>query len=345
MLNPLFVVMFFCRTSFHFRREKIQFILALVCIHLCGMLSFLLVFLVLCCCTSLIYSRLVFVLIFITVLFLSLLQINLFATVMRYPGKQSQASSFLVEQAHTYFYEGSFSSAKELGLPSQFFHLQLCLCVLPDLIVIASSIRELLRSFRYAKASEGMKWKPNALYQLSRYLAGFTLLAYAIETLSLVGVSCFQQIPVILVIVCSGARSVQIIMFLLASATQGEFVVMIMTIMFQDMPQFMMIAVVLTFAFSQIFLLLHSLVGSKKQPTTVFDSAGEFWDMFFKNFKHVFGNGFEDPGSTDKDSQTDFVVEVCSLIAALAITIVLVNMLIASMSETFQRVRASKASE
>jgi hypothetical protein len=297
-------------------------------------------FLVLCCSTLLIHCHFVLVLIFITALFLSLLQINLFATVMRYPGKQSQNSSFLVEQAHTYFERGSFSTAEELGLYSPFFHLQLCLCVLPDLIVIASSIREFLRSFRYAKASEGMKWKPSALYQLSRYLAGLTLLAYVIETLSLVGVSCFQEIPVILVIVCSGARSVQIIMFLLASATQGEFVVMIMTIMFQDMPQFIIIAVVLTFAFSQIFLLLHSLVGSTQPPTSVFDSAESFWNMFFKNFKHVFGEGFADPGSNDK-----FVVEMCSLIAALAITIVLVNMLIASMSETFQRVRASKASE
>jgi hypothetical protein len=133
---------------------------------------------------------------------------------------------------------------------------------------------------------------------------------------------------------------VQIIMFLLASATQGEFVVMIMTIMFQDMPQFILIAIVLTFAFSQIFLLLHSLVGSTVPPTSVLGSAREFWNMFFKNFKHVFGEGFEDPGS-----DYNFIVEMCSLIAALAITIVLVNMLIASMSETFQRVRASKASE
>ena len=214
------------------------------------------------------------------------------------------------------------------------------LCVIPDLIVIASSISEFLRSFRYAKATEGMKWKPNALYQLSRSLAGFTLLAYVIETLLLFGVSCFQWIPVVLVIVCSGARSVQIIMFLLASATQGEFVVMIMTIMFQDMPQFVMIAVVLTFAFSQIFLLLFSLTGLTVPPTSVAGSLEQFWDMLFKNFKHVFGKGLEDPGSNDK-----FLVEICSLIAALAISIVLVNMLIASMSETFQRVRASKASE
>ena len=61
--------------------------------------------------------------------------------------------------------------------------------------------------------------------------------------------------------------------------------------------------------------------------------------MLFETFKHVFGDGFED------DHKESIVMELCSLIAALAITIVLVNMLIASMGETFQRVRESKASE
>jgi hypothetical protein len=150
-------------------------------------------------------------------------------------------------------------------------------------------------------------------------------------------------IPVVLVISCSIIRSIQIIVFLLASATQGEFVLMIMTIMFQDMPQFMMIVIVLTFAFSQVFLLLITLVGSNVPvATTVMGSINAFWKMLFKNFKHVFGDGFEDEENKTKEH---ILLEFSSLIAALAITIVLVNMLIASMSETFNRVRASKTSE
>ena len=113
--------------------------------------------------------------------------------------------------------------------------------------------------------------------------------------------------------------------------------------MFQDMPQFMMIVIVLTFAFSQVFLLLITLVGSNVPvATTVMGSINAFWKMLFKNFKHVFGDGFEDEENKTKEH---ILLEFSSLIAALAITIVLVNMLIASMSETFNRVRASKTSE
>jgi hypothetical protein len=100
----------------------------------------------------------------------------------------------------------------------------------------------------------------------------------------------------------------------------------------------MMIAIVLTFAFSQIFLLVHSIVGSNVAATTVLGSLAEFWKMLFANFKHVFGDGFE-------QHKENIIVEICSLVAALAITIVLVNMLIASMGETFERVRYSKESE
>ncbi len=240
---------------------------------------------------------------------------------------------------HTFISTGDVSSTEELGLFSYWAYPQYFLCVLPDLIVIVSSIYELRRSNRYRLATLGMKWKPNLLYRLSTTLAVLTLSAYVLETLMLFGVNCFQWIPVIMVIACSGVRSVQIIVYLLASASQGEFVVMIMTIMFQDMPQFMMIAVVLTFAFSQIFLLVHSLVGSNaSSPATVLGSLKEFWKMLFANFKHVFGDGFE-------QHKENVVVEICSLVAALAITIVLVNMLIASMSETFERVRGAKASE
>lgn len=257
---------------------------------------------------------------------------------MRYPGKHT-GSSFLVEQMHTFISTGDVSSTEELGLFSYWAYPQYFLCVLPDLIVIVSSIYELRRSDRYRLATLGMKWKPNLLYHLSTTLAVLTLSAYVLETLMLFGVNCFQWIPVIMVIACSGVRSVQIIVYLLASASQGEFVVMIMTIMFQDMPQFMMIAVVLTFAFSQIFLLVHSLVGSNaSSPATVLGSLKEFWKMLYANFKHVFGHGFE-------QQKDNVVVEICSLVAALAITIVLVNMLIASMSETFERVRGAKASE
>ena len=257
---------------------------------------------------------------------------------MRYPGKHS-SSSFLVEQIHTFISTGAISSAEELGLFSYWAYPQCFLCVLPDLIVIVSSIYELRRSLRYRLATHGMKWKPNLLYRLSTTLAALTLSAYILETLMLFGVNYIQWIPVIMVIACSGVRSVQIIVYLLASASQGEFVVMIMTIMFQDMPQFMMIAVVLTFAFSQIFLLVHSLVDSNaSSPATVLGSLKEFWNMLFANFKHVFGDGFE-------QHKKNVVLEICSLVAALAITIVLVNMLIASMSETFNRVRGAKASE
>jgi hypothetical protein len=263
---------------------------------------------------------------------------------MRYPGKHSN-SSFLVEQIHTFFSTGSLSSAKDLGLYvedlglySVWLRLQYSICVLPDVVVIVSSISELRRSYHYQRATLGMKWKPNLLYRLSTYLAVLTLLAYIIETLILFGVNTFQWIPVVLVIACSGVRSVQIIVYLLASASQGEFVVMFMTIMFQDMPQFMMIAIVLTFAFSQIFLLLHSIVGSNAPATTVIGSLEEFWKMLFANFKHVVSDGL-------KQHEENIIVEMCSLVAALAITIVLVNMLIASMGETFERVRDSKESE
>jgi hypothetical protein len=185
-----------------------------------------------------------------------------------------------------------------------------------------------------------MKWKPNLLYHLSAALAALTLLAYSLEILILFDIHCFQWVPVVLVIACSGVRSVQIVVFLLASATQGEFVVMIMTIMFQDMPQFIMIAVVLTFAFSQMFMLLHSLVRANAAPMTLVASLEEFWNMLFATFKHVFGEGF-----AEKSEKQSIVLEICSLIAALSITIVLVNMLIASMGETFNRVRTSKSSE
>jgi hypothetical protein len=258
---------------------------------------------------------------------------------MRYPGKHS-SSSFLVEQMYTYMATSQFSTAEEIGLYSEYPSFQLFLCFLPDLVVIASSIRELCRCLRYQNATFGMKWKPDLLQKLSLYLSILTLLAYVFEMLMLFGVTNFLWVPVILVISCSVIRSVQIIVFLLASATQGEFVLMIMTIMFQDMPQFMMIVIVLTFAFSQIFLLLHTLVDSKSQANSVIGSLEEFWRMLYRNFKHVFGEGFE-----DKDKGENIVLEFCSLIAALAITIVLVNMLIASMSETFDRVRKSKASE
>jgi hypothetical protein len=258
---------------------------------------------------------------------------------MRFPGKNS-SSSFLMEQIHTYTHSEQFSSPEEIGLFSEHASYQLFLCALPDLVVIASSISDVCRFFRYQSAADGMKWKPVLLHRLSGSLAFLTLLAYFFETLMLLGVTSFVWIPVILVISCSVIRSIQIIVFLLASATQGEFVVMIMTIMFQDMPQFMMIIIVLTFAFSQIFLLLHTLVGSStSQPTTVIASLKMFWKMLYGTFKHVFGDGFED------DHKENIVMELCSLIAALAITIVLVNMLIASMGETFQRVRESKASE
>lgn len=258
---------------------------------------------------------------------------------MRFPGKNS-SSSFLVEQIHSYVHSKQFSTAEEIGLYAEHASYLLFLCALPDLVVIASSISDVCRFFRYRSAADGMKWKPVLLHHLSGSLAFLTLLAYFFETLMLIGVNSFVWIPVILVISCSVIRSIQIIVFLLASATQGEFVVMIMTIMFQDMPQFMMIVIVLTFAFSQIFLLLHTLVGSNvSQPTTVVASLQTFWKMLFENFKHVFGDGFED------NHKESIVVELCSLIAALAITIVLVNMLIASMGETFQRVRESKASE
>jgi hypothetical protein len=256
---------------------------------------------------------------------------------MRYPGKYSN-SSFLVEQIHTFVSTGELSSAEDLGLFSSWLHFQHFVCVLPDVVVIVSSISELRRSYRYHRATLGMKWKPNLLYRLSTSLAVLTLLAYIIEILILFGVNRFQWIPVLLVIACSGVRSVQIIVYLLASASQGEFVVMIMTIMFQDMPQFMMISIVLTFAFSQIFLLVHSIVDSNVASATVLGSLSEFWKMLFANFKHVFGDGFE-------QSKENIIVEMCSLVAALAITIVLVNMLIASMGETFERVRDSKESE
>jgi hypothetical protein len=279
-----------------------------------------------------------------------LLQINLMATIMRYPGKHP-SSSFLVEQIHTYTSTTQFSSMKELGLFSEVnANFQLFFCLLPDLCVIVSSIYELHRSFRYYNASFGMKWKPVLLYRLSTSLAVLTLLSYVFETLMLFGVTSFLWIPVILVISCSVVRSIQIIAFLLASAAQGEFVLMIMTIMFQDMPQFMFIAIVLTFAFSQIFLLLNSVVGNKSMhsSSTVMSSIEEFWTMLFKNFKHVFGDGFEDKEKCSNNGNGEsipFALEICSLIAALAITIVLVNMLIASMSETFNRVRNSKNNE
>ena len=267
---------------------------------------------------------------------------------MRYPGKQS-SSSFLVEQTHTFILNGHFSSPEELGLFPTYASFQFLLCFLPDLVVIVSSIFELRRSWSYYYATYGMKWKPVLLHKLSSCLAILTLLAYAFETFILFGVNSVLWIPVVLVISCSIIRSIQIIVFLLASATQGEFVLMIMTIMFQDMPQFMMIVIVLTFAFSQVFLLLITLVGSNVPvATTVTGSITAFWKMLFKNFKHVFGDGFEDKEKCANDGNGEsipFALEICSLSAALAITIVLVNMLIASMSETFNRVRDSKDGE
>ena len=264
---------------------------------------------------------------------------NLMATIMRFPGENPR-SSFLVEHLHAAVTTGRPANNVDLGLFSN--HL-FFLCFLPDIVVVASSIFELHRYYRWRRATEGIKWKPKELHMLSALLASLNLLAYFIETLGIFGVNSLQWIPVVLVIACSGVRSVQIIVFMLASASQGEFVVMIMTIMFQDMPQFMMIAIVLTFAFSQIFMLLQSLVGSPLKPMSVFGSLQEFWRMLFGNFKHVFGNGFEDVEAGQASQH--ILLEISSLIAALLITIVLVNMLIASMGETFQRVRNSKEQE
>lgn len=271
---------------------------------------------------------------------------------MRFPGHNPR-SSFLVEHFYSAVTEFVPANNVDLGL---FSNRLFFLCLVPDIVVMVSSICELRRSCIWYRDTYGVKWKPRELHHLSTVLASLTLLAYFIETLGFFGVTSLQWVPVVLVIACSGVRSVQIIVFLLASAQQGEFVVMIMTIMFQDMPQFMMITTVLTFAFSQIFMLVQSLVSENLEIMSVSGSLHEFWKMLFGNFKHVFGNGFED-GEKCKNASASgsqagaasesrhIALEISSLIAALLITIVLVNMLIASMGETFQRVRGSKERE
>jgi hypothetical protein len=271
---------------------------------------------------------------------------------MRFPGHNPR-SSFLVEHFYSAVTEFGPANNVDLGL---FSNRLFFLCLVPDIVVMVSSICELRRSCIWYRDTYGVKWKPRELHHLSTVLASLTLLAYFIETLGFFGVTSLQWVPVVLVIACSGVRSVQIIVFLLASAQQGEFVVMIMTIMFQDMPQFMMITTVLTFAFSQIFMLVQSLVSENLEIMSVSGSLHEFWKMLFGNFKHVFGNGFEDgekcKNASASESQAGaasesrhIALEISSLIAALLITIVLVNMLIASMGETFQRVRGSKERE
>ncbi len=104
---------------------------------------------------------------------------------------------------------------------------------------------------------------------------------------------------------------------------------MILTIMTRDMPQYIIIAIVLTFASSQAHLLVDNLTSSRRMiPVTVDDSVFRFWTMILSNIGNIFGEGLE-------DNDANALLKSSFLIAKLAFFVV--SFTISQNQETFTR--------
>ncbi len=108
---------------------------------------------------------------------------------------------------------------------------------------------------------------------------------------------------------------------------------MILTIMTQDMPQYIIIAIVLTFASSQAHLLVDNLSSSSMHghsmiPATVDDSVFRYWTMILSNIGNIFGEGLE-------DNDANALLKSSLLIAKLAFFVV--SFTISQNQETFTR--------